>query len=393
MSALRLLLDTAETVGAPREGARRFWTGREEVILRDAYPKGGVAGCLARLPGRSAKSIYARASMLGLRVPADAASLRRQTYATSDAIDDAIRKTYQGCPDKGAVKRLAQSIDRPRQWIYGRAVRLGIAVPRFKALPWTEAENDILAEHAHLDPAVLRAMLKKAGFQRSDVAIVVQRKRLGASTADPEHFTAGGLAELFGVDPGTIIRWIEKDWLRASRRGTARVEQQGGDQWWIHRSAVRGFVIANTAAVDFRKVDKTWLVDLLAGSVGWDSEAGNPEVLFLGPVTLDSQTRTARCGEQSVPFTPQEIAILQAIAARAGRFVTAADIIAEIRTKSRVNLVGVLVHRIRFKLAGIGAPAMLVGDRNGPGSRGYAIQLPAERGALLDGVEHPEVMA
>jgi hypothetical protein len=47
----------------------RFWTGREETILRTVYPECGLQGCLARLPGRSAGAIYQRANHIGLQQP------------------------------------------------------------------------------------------------------------------------------------------------------------------------------------------------------------------------------------------------------------------------------------------------------------------------------------
>jgi hypothetical protein len=69
MRVVRVLPDTADT-GRPRARPPcRFWTGREEMILRKAYPEGGLRGCLEKLPGRSAKSICHRASLLKLSSP------------------------------------------------------------------------------------------------------------------------------------------------------------------------------------------------------------------------------------------------------------------------------------------------------------------------------------
>ena len=267
MSGIRLLLDTAETVGEPRSGAKRFWTGREELILRNTYPEGGVPACLPRLPGRTPASIYQRAAKLGLIAPAEAArGAPRRRHQSNEHIDALIRRTYAN-PEKGAIKRLAQTIGRPRAWIADRAIKLGCTVPRFKALPWTNPEREIVRENAHRHPATICKVLKRSGFSRTETAVSVQIKRLGACTEDPNHYTATGLASLFGVDGHVITAWIGKGWLQAARRGTERVAAQGGDQWWIHRRSVRAFVIQNVGAVDFRKVDKFWLVDLLAGSV------------------------------------------------------------------------------------------------------------------------------
>ena len=150
MSGVALTISTAETVGPPRVGAKRFWTGREQMILRNAYPQSGIAGSLALLPGRSAAAIYVRAMKLKLVSPHEAT---RRRCRPTEQIDDAIRRVYQNNTDKGAIKRLAQTTGRSRAWIRARAIALGIAVPRFKEPPWTEAETEIVAEAAHLKPA------------------------------------------------------------------------------------------------------------------------------------------------------------------------------------------------------------------------------------------------
>lgn len=76
---------------------------------------------------------------------------------------------------------------------------------------------------------------------------------------------ANQLSLCFGVDRKTIARWIKNGWLKAQRRGTARTEAQGGDMWFIKDKWVREFIISYVEVVDFRKIDKFWLTDLLAG--------------------------------------------------------------------------------------------------------------------------------
>lgn len=268
------LLEANPVVGDQRRGSRRFWTGREEKILRDNYPDGGVPACLSLLPGRTAASIYNRAGLLGLvRVDGTgrATGFPRKRWHASAAIDEVIRRCYQGSPSKRDVLRCAQTLGRPRWWVSKRAVRLGLVPPRFKSPPWSEDEYEIAAEHAHRDPAVIRRRLKAAGYDRSETAIMVMLKRRGTPTganADMNHHTGGGLAKLMGVDAKTVTRWIAQGMLKADKRGTARTEAQGGDQWWISRRDVRRFIVENAAAVDIRKVDKTWFIDLLAGGRG-----------------------------------------------------------------------------------------------------------------------------
>jgi hypothetical protein len=303
VSSVRLLLDTADTVGEPRTGPRRFWTGREEMILRNAYPVGGLPDCLEKLPGRSAKSIYQRAGLLGLQSPGEATrGTPRQHHATNDYIDGLIARTYQNNPDTGAIKKLARTIDRPRSWIRSRAVKLGCALPRFKSPPWVAAENEIIAENAHLGPAALQRRLVRAGYQRTETAIVVQLKRLGASTEDPDHYSARGLAVLFGVDVKVVTGWILKGWLKAAKRGTARTEQQGGDEWWISRRQVRRFVVESVQVIDFRKLDKVWLIDLLTrafvGRTDGDGSRGRPRGSTGRPVFMPIHRPKGRLDEE-----------------------------------------------------------------------------------------------
>ena len=110
--------------------------------------------------------------------------------------------------------------------------------------------------------------LKAKGYSRTETAVIVKLKRLHiprGRNAALDHYTAQGLAKLFAVDSHVVGAWIKKGWLKAKRRGTDRVAAQGGDEWWIHRRNVRAFVIDNVAAIDIRKVEKFWFVELLAG--------------------------------------------------------------------------------------------------------------------------------
>lgn len=245
------------------ERKRYFWTTREIALLKEHYPSVGVSGCLPILPGREVGAIYQKAAGLGIPAPRTP-DRPRHRWTTTDHIDAAIQRVYETKPDKNAVNQLARAVMRPRWWVSKRASTLGFVAPRFKEPPWSEAEKEILHANAYKGPSAIRRALARRGFKRSETAIIVQRKRLGCFTEDPNHYTATGLAGLFGVDAKTVTRWIEKGWLSAGRRGTERTPLQGGDQWWIHRRDVRAFVIDSVAVIDIRKVDKYWLVDLLA---------------------------------------------------------------------------------------------------------------------------------
>lgn len=264
-ASIRALLERNPVVGERRSGSRRFWTTREEKLLREHYPQGGVAACLTELPGRSAMAIYNHAASLDLRAPTtQKRDYRRQHWKSSEHIDAAIRRVYQRTPTKGDVDTLALAVSRPRWWVSRRAAKLGLVTPRFKEPAWTDDERDIVRANFHRSPRSIQRMLARTGFRRTETAIMVMGKRLGASREDPLHVTASGLATLMGVDPKVVTRWIGQGWLKARRRGTDRTSTQGGDQHWIHLRDVRAFIIDNAAAVDIRKVDKFWFIDLVA---------------------------------------------------------------------------------------------------------------------------------
>lgn len=269
---IRETLDQNVIFGPQKCGTKRFWTTREEAVLRENYERLGVTGCLPLLPERSASSIYQHACIIGLRRAGRAThNFRKQIWKASPQIDAVITRVVQGPPSRTMMKDLARTLNRPRWWVSKRAQKLGLVAPRFKESPWSEAELELAAANAQRSAKVIRKLLLAKGFKRTETAILVKLKRDGFATgknADANHYTALSLAKAFGIDNKTVTRWITIGLLRARRRGTARVAVQGGDEWWIARSDVRAFVIANVHAVDFRKLDKVWLVDLLAHKAG-----------------------------------------------------------------------------------------------------------------------------
>lgn len=260
-TGIRELLDQNPVAGEPRKGVKRFWTGREEKLLRLHYPIGGVSLCLQHLPGRTASSIYNRVGQLGLRIAlADGKAPQDRTkWETSLFIDGLIKTTYQTRPDKMAVQNCSNVVGRPRWWVSKRAAQLGLVTPRFKELPWSEAEIEFISDNAHKTPCALRRLMTNKGFARSETAISLKIKRLHLDRTDPHHLNANQLSEAMGVDRKTVGRWIEKGLLKAKRRESTDTD----DFWWIHRKHVRAFIEDNVAIVDVRKVDKFWFIDLL----------------------------------------------------------------------------------------------------------------------------------
>jgi len=247
------------------ETKRYYWTTKEVAIIKEHYPSGGVASCAPLLPRRTVKAIQQQARLQGVYF-GDNKPRPRQLWTTTDQIDRAIAAAYARPADRSSIKRLAANLGRPYWWIKKRAMILGLANARIadnREPLWSEAEIALLEKHACKVPDVIARIFKANGFSRSATAIVVKRQRLGCDTVDVDHYTATQLAVEFGVDSHVIARWIDRGWLKADRRGTGRVEAQGGDQWWIKRRHVRDFVAESAAIVDLRKVNKIWFIDLL----------------------------------------------------------------------------------------------------------------------------------
>lgn len=175
-----------------------------------------------------------------------------------------IRVVYQNGTGNGEVRDLARAIGLPRWKLTRYAISQGWLAKQRKEPNWTEAELRILEKAAHLSLPVIQRRLKKAGFARSSTGILLKRKRM-RYLLNLKGQTATSTAECFGVDTKCVTLWIKKGWLKAGRRGTARTVPQGGDMWFIKEKAIREFIVSYVEVIDFRKVDKFWLVDLLAG--------------------------------------------------------------------------------------------------------------------------------
>jgi hypothetical protein len=187
-------------------------------------------------------------------------------YHFTPEMDKRIREAYRTEPWKGAINALAVKMMLPRWRVSRRAREIEAYEPKIKEKPWNEEELHILEQKAHLTPPRIQIALKKAGYTRSVTGIILKRKRM-RFTANLKGMSARQCAECFGLEcPKSVVRWIDKGLLRAKRRGTARVEEQGGDMWFIKEKDLRNFIVENIGLIDIRKVDKFWFVDILANA-------------------------------------------------------------------------------------------------------------------------------
>lgn len=181
----------------------------------------------------------------------------------NDAMDRVIRAAYDKSiqeNDRNALKHAADLLRIPRWRVGRRGIELGLS--RVKEKPWSEDEIRILERFGHLHYDIIGRKLKAAGFSRTRTGIVLKRKRLRI-LQNLEGYSSRALAECFGIDSHGITRWIALGFLVATKRGTERQPQQGGDIYYIHQNDVKAFVFAHPEQVDLRKVDKFWFLDLV----------------------------------------------------------------------------------------------------------------------------------
>ena len=275
----------------------RFWTEEEKEILRAHYPTGGTLACLAHLgPHRDKFGVYNQAHKLGLKKLGSGPRQRLQIPAD---VDDRIRAAWEAMDPraKGEIARLAAVLGVPRWWLSKRAVVLGLSVKPTKEPPWTAAEDALLAKVPLHRPNDAARMFRELGFPRTPTAIVVRAKRVNLSRRYTATFSASAAAQILGVDSKSVTALCLTGDLRASRRGTQRLPQQGGDAWSIERAELRRWIVENLGRVDFRKVDKFEFVDLLTRTEA-PAEAARPQTAQVAAIAVAAPVEAVRPAPQ-----------------------------------------------------------------------------------------------
>ncbi len=182
-------------------------------------------------------------------------------------LDQQITHLYQTGIERGAIKAFCKRFGIGRHIVRRRALALGVAQPMKKDGRWTPEEEALLEVNYHRPVDSIRAIFKRHGYSRTETAISLKRKRMKLFIEGSDIYSAYGLAGVMGVDRGVVIRWIEKGLLRATKKGTKRTPQQGGDIYQITHNAAKEFIRDNVGIVDIRKIDKFWLIDLLTNQI------------------------------------------------------------------------------------------------------------------------------
>lgn len=170
---------------------------------------------------------------------------------------------------RGSIKRLQSQTGLSYGRIYRRTQSLGLLTDVHKRQPaWTETELAILEKNAHNNPVNIAKLLVDKGFaRRTPTAIQVKMHRIGLeagqSRIDAGIYSCHEAARCMGVANHVIAKYIERGWLTAKRD-----EHLQNQQWQITEKALRELMINHTAAIDFKKIDKYWLVECLTGGTG-----------------------------------------------------------------------------------------------------------------------------
>lgn len=196
-----------------------------------------------------------------------------QKYFFDDIKDRAIRDAYTSQDINrrgGTVNNLARRLGIPRSILLRRARKLGLN-PRVAkyGVAWTAEEDELLEQHAWKTPETISKIFRRAGFERSANAIECRRTReLGMgrreAISDAGIYKLSEAAALLGCNHTFLSGLIAEKKLLAKREGSR--EDGRASQWLIAEKDLRRVVIDYTAHLNFARIDKYWLVDLLTGT-------------------------------------------------------------------------------------------------------------------------------
>lgn len=245
----------------PGKRSPRLWSDSDIAVMKEWYPKGGAPAVLARLPHKTLSGVYNRAQILGLT------SGRSDRIKAPAGFDDRLRKFYENGDGraKGECNAFADKEKLPRWWVTKRATKLGLVKPHRKEPPWTKRELALMPKLPLHDIDKCAEIMRQHGFRRSPTAIMVKSKRLNLSRRFREAMSAQAVSRILGIDSKGVTAEILRGDLKAGRRKTKRLVQQGGDWWTVSAAQLRRYILDHLERIDLRKVDKVAFVQIVAG--------------------------------------------------------------------------------------------------------------------------------
>jgi hypothetical protein len=182
-------------------------------------------------------------------------------YVFTPEMDKELHHTYRINTDsKPRVINLANKFNMPRWSLYQRALKVGAVTTSHQKKKWEKEEVSILKHYARYEPQTIKKKLEKAGFQRSIASIVLKRKRM-RFLSNLTGMSACLCAAFLGVDLHWVLKYIRSGLLKAEK---IRQDSQGKVNYYIREKNLREFIINNPGLIDLRKVEKYYLIELLA---------------------------------------------------------------------------------------------------------------------------------
>lgn len=168
---------------------RVVWTRAEDALLREHYPKGGIAAASAAIPWRTATAIFRRARKLRL--------YRRRRWTPAD--DRVLRRMWE----TDRLSAIARTLDRTEQAVFQRAWELGMSrgIPR---------------GHEYLNTAA-----RRTGFAREQLAKILRwagvAMHLTESHPSMKRSSHYRYVDTYDVDEA-IARWMRTENVTAAAR-------------------------------------------------------------------------------------------------------------------------------------------------------------------------------
>ena len=187
----------------------------------------------------------------------------RRKYQATETIDEAIRQAFGKKYDRlGCIRNAMRATGWPDNAVSRRACELGLTHPR-SDVPWTDEEEQVLAEFAHQSiPSIQLHLKQRLGKHRTFSSISVKRTRMGLLKnlhgMDLRH-----LSEALGFGQVMVRRWLDAGKIRAILR-FPELQSVGRHIWFFPNEEIRRFILANIEVIDLARVEKFWFVDLIA---------------------------------------------------------------------------------------------------------------------------------
>lgn len=167
------------------------------------------------------------------------------------------------------IKEHAKATKTPR-WsegaIVARARELGLTTARktYGGTRWSEGENKLILENAHLTiPTIQRKLEDKFPFSnRTQSAIQMQKQRL-TTEYGKLTYTLKELAANLHMNDSTVVKLTMQGIIEGTYRETER--QDGNVLWSFTPKAIQKFILTYPEMVDFALVNKFWLLDIVSG--------------------------------------------------------------------------------------------------------------------------------